>query len=240
MSNPKWEEIIIAAPNEKLFAKGTWEGFLPSENKEMIDHVLSVLDTECVRIRRGGGQADPTPKEQNAEINYDLKQPIPYGIVTSEDRDGILRVFVYERLTAGGETRLHSKLSFGVGGHMNQQPTPDESFMTVVQEEGSRELVEELIFDSVEGEVDPNTYETEVLGLINDNANDVGKVHLGLLYIIKTNPNHSVEVRETDQLKGEWMSIEELEAVVDRLEPWSQIALPELKKYDALYTGEDA
>lgn len=236
MTNPKWEEIIVAAPVAYLFEgnKYLWEGLLKNESEEdaeKINHVLEVLGSKSVHIRRGGGAADTEPKENNSEINYDLKQPIPYGIVSSHDNDGKYRFFVYERLTGGTEARLHSKLSIGVGGHMNLLPADGESFMDVVQEEGARELEEELMFIGVGGEVDPRDYETEVIGLINDNSDDVGKVHLGLLYIIKTNPVHSVEVRETEQLKGQWMTVEELEAVEDRLESWSQIALKALKKY---------
>lgn len=232
IANPKWEEIIIAAPRASLF-KGEslhWQGLLtPVDNKETINHILEVLNTESVHIRRGA-ITDATPIENNAERNTALKQPIPYGIVTSDDRDGELRVFVYERLGGGTESRLHSKLSIGVGGHMNTLPHSD-NFLDVVKEEASRELTEELIFDSVEGEVDPATYPTEVIGLINDDLEEVGRVHIGILYTIETHSNHSVEVRETDTLAGEWMTLQELENNYDRLESWSQIALHALRDH---------
>jgi predicted NUDIX family phosphoesterase len=232
IANPKWEEIIIAAPRTSLFKAGEeleWQGLLiPSATtNEIVNHVLEVLNTESVHIRRGDIK-DETPIENNAEKNTALKQPIPYGIVTSDDRDGELRVFVYERLGGGTESRLHSKLSIGVGGHMNTLPHSD-NFLDVVKEEASRELTEELIFDSVEGEVDPATYPTEVIGLINDDVNEVGRVHIGILYTIETHSNHSVEVREKDTLAGEWMTLQELENNYDRLESWSQIALQALK-----------
>lgn len=235
MSNPKWEEIIIAAPRESMF-KGEslhWQGVLsPTTDaaKRTTEHVINVLSNESVHIRRGD-KKDPTPRGENAEINTGLKQPIPYGIVTSDDRDGELRVFVYERLEGGTESRLQGRLSIGVGGHMNVLPTPDKPFMEIVKEEASRELAEELIFESVEGEVDPTIYPVEIVGLLNDDLDDVGRVHLGILYTVETNPNHSVAVRETDNLKGTWMTLEELEQVRDRLEGWSNIALDTLKAY---------
>jgi predicted NUDIX family phosphoesterase len=235
MTNPKWEEIIIAAPTDSVF-NGTeykWQGLLVANNEtsnHIVQHIMGILDMECKHIRRGD-KKDPTPKEENAEINYGLKQPIPYGIVTSDDRDGELRVFVYERLEGGTESRLQGKLSIGVGGHMNVLPSAGKPFMELVKEEASRELTEELEFGSVEGEVDPGTYPVTVIGLLNDERDDVGKVHLGILYTVETNPNHYVKVRETENLRGEWMTLAELETVKDRLEGWSEIALEALKNY---------
>lgn len=234
MSNPKWEEIIVAAPVEKIFKGGdyAWQGLLVNDNERaqlITEHVLEVLQRESIHIRRGD-KHDPTPKENNAEINYDYKQPIPYGIVTSDDNDiAGIRVFVYERLAGGTETRLHNTLSIGVGGHMNVLPIyGGEPVMDIITDEAVRELEEELIFEDVTGEASPVEYPIEVIGLLNDETNDVGKVHLGILYAIQTPPAHHVSVRETDALKGTWMTLEELTAVKDRLESWSQIALEAL------------
>ena len=49
-----------------------------------------------------------------AERRPELKQVIPYGIVTCEER-----VLLVRRTKGGGEARLHDKLSIGIGGHIN-------------------------------------------------------------------------------------------------------------------------
>lgn len=217
----KMDEIIVVSPREEVFnnEKNTFQGtLLVSADKKKVEEIMSAYENHAIHMRRG-----------DAEENEEYKQLIPYGIVTSDDRDGELRVFVYERLTGGGEARLHNQLSIGVGGHMNELFTPERGFLETIKAEAERELTEELIFDSVQGEVSPSDYDTKILGFINDDSNEVGKVHLGVLYSIETNPNHAVAVREVDQLKGEWMTLTELEAVKDRLENWSKIALEAMK-----------
>lgn len=230
LGKEKWEEIIVATPRESLF-KGNeyeWQGLLnagDSNNKQVIDHVINVLERETIKIRRGD-KKDTTPKENNAEINYDYKQPISYSIVTKKDENGGLYVFVYERLKGGTETRLHNQLSIGVGGHMNVLPE-DRSFIEVVREEAERELEEELIFEGEGANV--SEYPVNIVGFINDESNDVGKVHLGVLHTLGVNWEHQVKVKEVEQLKGEWMSLEQIEEVKDRLESWSKIALEAIK-----------
>lgn len=230
-TNPKWEEQIIVVPRTELFT-GTELEFQGTEtNPLIVKAMLNAIEKHNGVMRRGGGTHDSEPAENNAEINYDYKQPIPYGVVISDDNDihGI-RIFVYRRLAGGTESRLHDKLSIGVGGHMNYAKMEGKTFMEVVKEEAIRELDEELIFEGVDGEQSAANYDFNTIGLINDEQDDVGKVHIGILYTVATPASHSAAVRETDQLEGEWMTIEELEEVRGQLEGWSSIALDAIKK----------
>lgn len=228
MSNPKWEEIIVVAPREKVFGpndKLASQGIILEKNAM---DILANLSSSVFLARRGHVN-DPTPKENNAEINTDLKQPIPYGVIISDNEEGKMKVFGYQRLEGGGEARLHGKISIGVGGHMNELFTP-ETLVGVVLEEAHRELVEELTFGSAEGTPDVTRYPVSIVGVINDEEDEVGKVHLGLLYTLDVNPAHTVEVREKDQLDGRWYTLDELESLRGQLEGWSGIALDALKK----------
>lgn len=207
----KWEEIIIAAPRTKVFNNEqlTFQG--TEQRKENVDKIIKNLSESYISIRRGGTE-DTTPKENNAEINYDYKQPIPYVLIKRGSE-----IYTYERLSGGGEVRLHSKLSLGVGGHMN----PEEgNFNDVLMINLHRELEEEL-------EIISDTKELEFIGLINDDLNEVGKVHLGILAILELSKDAQVSVREVEQLKGYWLTIDELkqEDTYNRLESWSQIAV---------------
>ena len=67
-------------------------------------------------------------------------------------------------------------------------------------------------------------FEVEVIGLINDDENSVGRVHIGLLAIIELSLDTDVRVREVDQLKGGWIQIKDLknEDTYNNLETWSQ------------------
>ena len=84
----------------------------------------------------------------------------------------------------------------------------------------NRELKEEVNIQS-------SSRNLQFIGLINDDLNEVGKVHLGILAILELSDDATVAVREVEQLKGYWLTIDALKqyGTYDRLEPWSQIAV---------------
>lgn len=214
--NPKWEEEILVVEREKLFENEelTFQGTLTDE-----EQVLRIMGNVAnnFKVMRRGATTDSTPRENNAEINTEFKQPIPYAMITRGNE-----VYVYERLSQGGESRLHNKLSIGVGGHMNLI-SEDATWHETLVENLTRELDEELHIESTKKDI-------EYLGLINDDEDEVGAVHLGILARIEVDADAVVEVKETDQLKGQWVTIDELRTneVFDRLESWSKISVENL------------
>lgn len=214
--NQKWEEIILAAPRKEVFENErlTFQGTLT--HKATVEHILENINDTYDEMRRGNEQ-DPSPKEYNAEINTDYLQPIPYAIIR---RNG--SVFVYRRLGGGGEARLHDKLSIGAGGHMNPIAGVN-TFNELIKENLARELEEEL-------DIEDKDMRITSVGLINDDSNEVSKVHIGILVIIDVAFGTEVTVRETEQLEGFWLPVDELKdlGIFDRLETWSQIAVQEV------------
>lgn len=212
MANQKWEEIILAASrasvfeNEELTFQGT------ETNEVTVNRIINNIAKSCVAVRRGNDK-DSTPKENNAEINLDLLQPIPYAVIRRKNE-----LFVYERLSGGGEARLHNKLSLGAGGHMN--PEEMTVFDEILKVNLERELEEELDIEDKNMEITP-------VGLINDDSDEVNKVHIGILLMIDVAEDSEVTVRETDQLRGFWASIDELRQpkIYVRLETWSKIVV---------------
>jgi predicted NUDIX family phosphoesterase len=213
MSNPKWEEKIIVVNREELFNKeqNLFQGV--TTNQKKMDKIINRFDG--FNVMRRGNEEDPTPAENNAEINLSYKQLIPYAIIRKGDK-----LFVYERLVGGGEARLHGKISMGFGGHMNDIPNMN-NFNELLMENLERELKEELNITYIEREI-------EIVGLINNELDDVGKVHLGILAIIDLDEEATVTVNEVDQLKGYWVTASYLleKKQFDRLEAWSQICVP--------------
>ena len=61
------------------------------------------------------------------------------------------------------------------------------------------------------------------LGVINNDRDEVGRVHLGFLFRLEA--EGAVTVRETEKLSGSFMPIAALPALRDKMEGWSQIAL---------------
>ena len=79
-----------------------------------------------------------------------------------------------------------------------------------------RELAEEVIIDT------PFTHQQ--VGLINDDHNDVGKVHLGIVHLFTVDqPN--VTNRETEIIDSGFQTVQELLNEIDEFETWSQICL---------------
>jgi predicted NUDIX family phosphoesterase len=138
-----------------------------------------------------------------AEEDRSHKQLIPYVLV----RDGN-RVFLMHRTDAGGDPRLHGKASIGVGGHLNPVDEGQDALMAGLR----REWAEELVADW-----EP---EFRLVGLLNDDTNPVGSVHLGVVFEVDA-AGRSVDVRERDKLLGGFADADALAASWDRLETWS-------------------
>lgn len=140
-----------------------------------------------------------------AEADPSFKQLIPYVVV----RDGPA-VFLMHRTDAGGDPRLHGKASVGVGGHLNPVDEGEDPLMAGLR----REWAEELAADWEPA--------FELIGLLNDERNPVGAVHLGVVFSVDAT-GRAVDVREHDKLVGAFAGGDEVAAAWDRLETWSQL-----------------
>jgi predicted NUDIX family phosphoesterase len=140
-----------------------------------------------------------------AESDPSYKQLIPYVVV----RDGG-RVFLMHRTDAGGDPRLHGRASIGVGGHLNPVDHGADPLLAGL----AREWAEEL-----DAAWEP---EFRLAGLLNDDSNPVGAVHLGVVFEVEA-AGRSVAVRETDKLAGEFVAPAAVHAAWHRLETWSQL-----------------
>ena len=161
-------------------------------------------DTQPIVDRLGQGSFYPRPA---AEMDDSIKQIIPYLLL----RDGE-RLFLMKRTRAGGDARLHDLYTVGVGGHMNPG---DDSVMRCLAREWSEEIAADFIPDF------------EFLGLLNDDEVEVGRHHLGVVYLADA-AGRAVSVRETDKLSGSFETIDVARSVYDRMETWSQLALDAL------------
>lgn len=144
-----------------------------------------------------------------AETDEGFKQLIPYTVIVHADR-----AFVYERTPKGGEGRLHGKLSLGVGGHINPEDGEENaSYWTGFR----RELAEEVGLKS-------DKIYAPIRGVIYDASNAVGRVHLGVVHVLKV-PSTAIRVKDEALTAGQWRDVEWLtrEDNLDRLESWSRL-----------------
>jgi predicted NUDIX family phosphoesterase len=97
--------------------------------------VMEKLFGHTVYMRRGDIEQDPS-----------WLQIIPYTYVYNKRGE----IFTYRRRPVSGETRLHGKVSVGVGGHVEQgdnRVSPQAAVLAAAY----RELHEELLFDPLLG-----------------------------------------------------------------------------------------
>jgi predicted NUDIX family phosphoesterase len=158
------------------------------------------------------------PRPQ-AEKDPSFKQLIPYVIMTCGGK-----YLSYVRGKRAGETRLVAKRSLGIGGHINPvdwtlfTAEPYKIYLEAVQ----REVAEEV---SVE-----TAYTDKIVALLNDDSNEVGQVHLGIVHLWTLDePKVNKEERMIITQMG-FMSIPELQEVRDTMETWSQICFDGLAK----------
>ena len=150
-----------------------------------------------------------------AEDDPTHKQIIPYAIFKHGDK--FLR---YLRGKKSGEQRLASKSSIGIGGHINQDDFNSSSlekdtYLTGIE----REINEELIINC--------DYNNLPIALINDDSNDVGQVHLGVVHLFDLESDQ-VEAGEANIENLEFLSSDDLLREKDNLESWSKICVDHL------------
>jgi predicted NUDIX family phosphoesterase len=145
-----------------------------------------------------------------AEEDPAYKQLIPYVVV----RDDAL-VYLMERTAAGGDPRLHGKASIGVGGHLNPVDEGEDPLADGLRREWSEELIADW---------EPTF---RLVGLLNDDTNPVGSVHLGVVFEVEA-AGRGVEVRERDKLTGRFATLAEVRAAWDRMETWSRLVADHL------------
>lgn len=142
----------------------------------------------------------------SAEDDPSHKQLIPYVVVRDADR-----VFLMHRTDAGVDSRLHGKASIGVGGHLNPVDEGEDALMAGLRREWAEEL---------DADWEP---EFELVGILNDDTNPVGAVHLGVVFTVDA-AGRGLDVREHDKLVGGFARADELANAWPRLETWSQLA----------------
>ena len=167
-----------------------------------IDHLHEILTTIVLH-------QESIPRHL-AETDQNYKQIISYMIFTVDGK-----LFVMQRKSKASEQRLAGKLSIGIGGHMTQQDIQGETLFDWV----SREFEEEV---SYAGNLQMHT-----LGFLNDDSNEVGQRHIGLVVLLKGD-NNQIALNGDEHKSGQLLSMEECFERFDEFETWSQLVLKAL------------
>ncbi len=196
-------EQVLVVPRALLDGIGAFEGI----RTEGLDAAVARLLDPANHFFMDRAAAEEDPGH---------KQLIPYCIFRCGDR-----ILHYTRGKSGGESRLHAKISVGVGGHVNPVDTgggrtgPDAYHAAV-----TREIEEELDL--------PEEHEHRIVALLNDDSNAVGQVHLGIVHLVDLK---SEAVRSREDALGDlgFASLADLAGLeFERLETWSQYCIQHL------------
>lgn len=140
------------------------------------------------------------------------KQIIPYLIFKYQDR-----YFLMQRKATSSEQRLKNKYSLGIGGHMRREDMYEGAS---IFEWAKREFEEEIDYT---GNLTIST-----LGVLNDDSNPVGQVHLGLVLLLEGDSEH-IKVR-SELKNGTLVTALECLNFYQDLESWSQIVFDVLMR----------
>ncbi len=156
-----------------------------------------------------------------AQVEKDptYKQLIPYVIMSHNGK-----YLSYVRGKRAGETRLVGLRSIGIGGHINPVDNMSlfdndfyETYLTAVD----REVAEEVAVET--------NHTNEIVALLNDESNEVGSVHLGIVHHwVLDEP--AVSRREQMITQMSFLSPAELYEMKDTLETWSALCVEYLLK----------
>jgi predicted NUDIX family phosphoesterase len=138
------------------------------------------------------------------ETNTDYKQIIPYLVF---EFDG--NYFLMQRQAKSSEQRLASKFSLGIGGHLRQEDLQGSDFF----EWAKREFHEEINYTG--------NLTVEPLGVLNDDSNEVGKVHLGFVILLKGDSS-DISIK-SELANGKLFSLTDCKAHYAAMETWTQL-----------------
>ncbi len=158
-----------------------------------IEKYTRLIFTSHKFLRRGDVEDDPK-----------WQQIIPY--IVFEDQG---KIFLMHRKETHTDKRLANNFSIGIGGHINVSDIRGANIISWAQ----REFAEEVIYNG--------KFKAKFLGVLNDDSNEVGLVHVGL--VIKViGDGTPISVRD-EHKSGVMVSRDELMKKYKQMETWSQI-----------------
>ena len=167
-------------------------------NTQNTHEVLNIITSHAQFYPRGLMEEDPT-----------YKQIIPYGVFVYQNS-----YFLMQRSNSGSESRLKNKFTLGIGGHMRASDLQASTLFDWIK----REFYEEIHYN--------DQLTIKPLGILNDDTNAVGQVHLGIVLLLE-GFSSTISVR-SELAQGNLVNKQTLIAQQEYMETWSQLIIPYL------------
>ncbi|HEY9508917.1 MAG TPA: phosphoesterase [Verrucomicrobiae bacterium] len=205
------EERVLCFERRLLEELGLFQGLNLN-----VDHYLPVITSPSNIVYQNRSEAENDKR---------FKQLIPYVLIICNGK--ILR---YRRGKGGGETRLHGLFSVGIGGHISEEDNGLFSKGPGYHEGMRRELMEEVALGN---------FKDVAVAVINDDATEVGYVHLGVVHVVNV-PDEKIVGRRSGIVSPEFVSIDEAIKDGAAYESWSRFCLEKLSVLIAKAETADA
>ena len=192
----KEDEKILVVPRDKILFDGGFNGIKPAD----FNFYEKIIDKNKLFLWRSQMETDPS-----------FKQVIPYLVFNFEDK-----IFLMRRKATSNETRLKSKYSLGIGGHIRQEDLESNNIFDWAE----REFNEEVVYSG--------NLKIEPIGLLNDDGNDVGKVHIGFVFLLKGDIDQ-IKIKSELQ-EGNLLTLQECQNFYDGMESWSKFVFDYLSE----------
>ena len=211
----KHTEKVFVVKRSDIFADGIWNGL-------KVDGLAKILKTISTNYKF-------LPRAQ-VEEDARWQQIIPYIVFENNGK-----IFLMKRKADHTDRRLANMYSIGVGGHINKSDVKESLRKNSGQAKsqrvkgGNENRILQWARREFEEEVDyQGKYKLELLGLVNDDSNDVGLVHLGLI-IRLIGDSSQISVRD-EHKSGSLVSLEAVGKYEKQMETWSRIVYDYLKE----------
>lgn len=190
-------------------------------------------------------------RRHELETDERFAQLLPYVVLRRTRADGLVDLFEYQRTNQIGESRLGGKKSVGTGGHVDlcDVRIDDNSVIDVVATVAlalAREMNEEIGFKLKIGDeffaftydqlrqgvtwagdsdvgisIAPQPMTPKFVGVINDQSDAVGRVHMGCVFVIDVPEGFYPYCREPELITIGMRPA--VDIVRDDLENWSKL-----------------
>jgi predicted NUDIX family phosphoesterase len=187
--NKKTDEQILVVERKKLFQKKTIQGI----EKIDFDFYQKLIRKHQEFIWRS-----------KAETNANYKQIIPYIIFNYQNK-----YFIMQRKSNSSDTRLQSKYSFGIGGHIRKEDIEKKNLFDWAR----REFEEEVSYNG--------NFSITPIGILNDETNSVGQVHTGFVFLLIGDSDH-ISIRD-EHKSGQLLTLEECKQYYNQMENWAKL-----------------
>ena len=151
-------------------------------------------------------------RRQQIEKDNSYKQLIPYVILRHENN-----IFSYRRSFHGLEKRLANKYSIGLGGHITARDI--QAKRTTYVQGLYREINEEIELKT--------SFHEKTAALINDDSDEVGKVHFGVVHIFLLD-RQALRAKDKSIVESSFVDIKQLKKNAGRYENWSKLCITEI------------